>query len=386
MPDQTDPHVDWDPRSAQVQADQITAYDEMRTRCPVAYSAYRNWTVFRHADVAAILDDPATFSNAVSSHPSVPNGMDPPEHTPFRAINDRYFTPDRMRAFEPACREVARGLIDTLGSGETEIMSGLADPFANRIQCRFMGWPERLHAPLREWTRKNREATRALDRAAMSAIAQEFDGYIREQLDARRRGSADGAPDVTAELLGERVDGRPLTDAELVSMVRNWTVGELSTIAACVGILVAFLASNPDIQKHLRAEPDRIGAACDEILRMRAPLIANRRRTTREVTVAGRRIPAGERIMVLWASANRDEAVFGDPDEFRLDRDPDANLLYGRGIHNCPGAPLARLELTALVDELLAATTNITATTTVPEHAAYPAGGFVQVPVVLTRH
>lgn len=84
---------------------------------------------------------------------------------------------------------------------------------------------------------------------------------------------------VTAELLGERVDGRTLTDAELVSMIRNSTVGELSTIAACVGILVAFLASNPDIQKHLRAEPDRIGAACDEILRMRAPLIANRRRT-----------------------------------------------------------------------------------------------------------
>ena len=151
-------------------------------------------------------------------------------------------------------------------------------------------------------------------------------------------------------------------------------------------ILVAFLASNPDVQKHLRAEPDRIGAACDEILRMRAPLIANRRRTTREVTVADRRIPAGERIMVLWASANRDEAVFGDPDEFRLDRDPAANLLYGRGIHNCPGAPLARLELTALVDELLAATTNITATGAVPEHAAYPAGGFTRVPVVLTRH
>jgi len=386
MSDQTEPHVDWDPRSPQVQEDQIAAYDEMRARCPVAYSAYRNWTVFHHADIVAILDDPATFSNAVSSHPSVPNGMDPPEHTSFRAINDRYFTPDRMRAFEPACREVARDLIDALGPGEAEIMSGLAEPFANRIQCRFMGWPERLHEPLREWTRKNREATRALDREAMSAIALEFDGYIREQLDERRHRPATGTPDVTAELLGERVDGRPLTDAELVSMIRNWTVGELSTIAACVGILVAFLASNPDIQKHLRAEPDRIGAACDEILRMRAPLIANRRRTTREVTVADRRIPAGERIMVLWASANRDEAVFGDPDEFRLDRDPDANLLYGRGIHNCPGAPLARLELTALVDELLAATTNITATGAVPEHAAYPAGGFTRVPVVLTRH
>lgn len=89
--------------------------------------------------------------------------------------------------------------------------------------------------------------------------------------------------------------------------------------------------------------------------------------------------------MVLWASANRDETVFGDPDEFRLDRDPDANLLYGHGIHRCPGAPLARLELGALVDELLATTTSVTATGAVPEHAAYPAGGFVRVPVVLAR-
>lgn len=153
MPDQSDPRVDWDPRSARVQADQVAAYDEMRARCPVAY---RNWTVFRHADVAAILDDPATFGNAVSSHLSVPNGMDPPEHTPFRVVDDRYFTPERMRAFEPTCHAVARGLIDALGSGEVEIMSGLAEPFANHIQCRFMGWPERLHGPLRDWTCKNR--------------------------------------------------------------------------------------------------------------------------------------------------------------------------------------------------------------------------------------
>ncbi|MGX6510775.1 cytochrome P450 [Rhodococcus sp. SJ-2] len=377
-----EPHVDWDPRSAQVQTDQVAAYDEMRARCPVAYSAYRNWTVFRHADIVRILDDPGTFSNSVSSHLSVPNGMDPPEHTAFRAINDRYFTPGRMREFEPECRAVSRQLVGALGDGLVEIVSELAEPFANRIQCRFMGWPARLHDPLREWTRKNREATRALDREAMSAIAMEFDGYIREQLDERR--TPERPADVTAELLAERVNGRPLSDAELVSLIRNWTVGELSTIAACVGILVSFLAANPDVQRRLRSEPDLIGAACDEILRMRAPLIANRRRTTEEVTVSGRTIPVGERVMVLWASANRDEGVFGDPDEFRLDRDPDDNLLYGRGIHGCPGAPLARLELTVLIEELLAATDFIEVAVP-PGHAAYPAGGFDSVPVSLLR-
>lgn len=384
MPD--DPHVDWDPRSDEVQSDQIAAYDAMRARYSVAYSPYRNWTVFRHADTVRVLDDPGTFGNAVSAHLSVPNGLDPPEHTAFRALNDRYFTPERMRAFEPDCRRIARRLVADLGSGPVEVMSVLAEPFANEIQCCFMGWPDSLHAPLREWTRKNREATRALDRAAMSAIAVEFDGYIREQLDARRAPGRAGPGDVTAELLAERVDGRAPSDAELVSLIRNWTVGELGTIAACVGIIVWYLAAHPQVQQLLRSEPDRIGAACDEILRMRAPLIANRRRTTRAVTIGDRTIPADERVMVLWASANRDEAVFGDPDEFRLDRDPDDNLLYGRGIHRCPGAPLARLELTVLVEELLAATSALRAAPgAVPAHAAYPAGGYTTVPVVVDR-
>lgn len=375
--------VDWDPRSSAVQDNQIAAYDDMRHRCPVAHSAYGNWAVFRHADVVRILDDPAAFSNRVSPRRSVPNGMDPPEHTLFRDINDRYFTPERMRAFEPDCREVTRGLLDALGDGEVEIMSALAEPFANHMQCRFMGWPERLNEPLREWARRNREATLALDREAMAAVAGEFDSYIREQLDERRENPTH---DVTSELLAERVDGRPLSDDELVSMIRNWTVGELSTISAGVGIVASFLASRPDVQSVLRAEPDRIRAACDEILRIRPPLIANRRRTTRDVVVADRAIPAGERVLVLWASADRDEEIFGEPDEFSFDRDPEPNLLYGRGVHACPGAPLARLELTVLVEELLGATTSLTAAEGAHlVYATYPAGGYSEVSVSLVR-
>src|SRR5690606_20338910 len=112
----------------------------------------------------------------------------------------------------------------------------------------------------------------------------------------------------------------------------------------------------------------------DELLRIHPPLIANRRRATRDVTVGGRQIPAGAPMTLLWASANRDEAVMGDPDEFRLDRDPADNLLYRTGIPACPGAPLARLELRVLVEELLAATTHVGPVV----HAAraeYPASG-----------
>lgn len=384
------PAFDWDPRSEEVQADQIAAYDAMRARCPVALGAQGNWAVFGHADNRAILEDPRSFSNAVSAHLTVPNGMDPPEHGPYRAIVDKYYTPWRMHAFEPTCRRIAHRLVAGLARDtEVDAMAALAEPFANEVQCAFMGWPETLHGPLREWTRKNHAATLRLDRAAMSAIALEFDGYIREQLDLRRDARASGAEppmDATTELLGEQIDGRPLTDEEIVSIVRNWTVGELGTIAASVGIMVRFIARHPDVQGDLRARRHDAGLlarASDEILRIDAPLIANRRRTTREVEVGGRTIAAGERVVVLWASANRDEAVFDHADEFRLDRNPADNLLYGEGIHACPGAPLARLELSVLLQELLGATASIEPAGEEPRRAAYPSGGWSTVGVRL---
>lgn len=378
------PEVDWDPRSPDVLADQIAAYDEMRSRCPVPYSRYGNWAVLRHADAIRVVSDHETFSNMVSRHVSVPNGMDPPEHTPFRAVVDRYFTQERMEEFEPVCRRIASDLVGTIAqSSDIEFIGGVAEPFANRAQCAFMGWPSALHEPLRDWTKKNQRATLAMDRELMSAVAVEFDGYIREQLDERRAAGADAPDDVTTRLLGESIADRPLTDDEIVSIVRNWTVGELATIAASVGIVAHYLAVHRDVQDRLRADTTVLEAASDEILRIHAPLVANRRRTTRDVVIADRAIPADERVVVVWASANRDEAVFGDPDEFRLDRDPSENLLYGRGVHACPGAPLARLELRTVLGELLAATTVIEPGNGEPTRGSYPASGFTTLPLTI---
>ncbi len=375
---------DWDPRSPEVLEDQITAYDELRGQCPVAHSDFLGWSVLRHDDVVRVLDDPQTFSNAVPHRLTVPNGMDPPEHTEFRRINDRYFTPDLMNAFEPSCRRIAADLVDHLTRGvPIDLVPALAEDYALRVQNAFLGWPAELEEPLRRWTAKNRAATLAQDRPAMAAIAFEFDGFIRDLLAARRK-AGDAAPDdLTTRLLGERVWDRPMTDDELVSLLRNWTVGELSTISASVGILAHYLATHPSTQQLLRDDPSLISATNDEILRIHAPLIANRRVTTDPVEVGGRLIGAGELVTVLWASANRDEAVFGDPDEFRLDRDPADNLLYGRGIHVCPGAPLARLELRVLVEELLARTVELAPAGVAPARAHYPGSGFATLPLVL---
>lgn len=374
---------DWDPRTADVLADQIAAYDRMRHDCPVAHSDYLGWSLFGHADVRAAILDHDTFSNAVSRHPSVPNGMDPPRHTAYRQMIDRYFTPDRVRAVEPDCRAIALELVDGLDrSGVTDLIAALAEPYAVQVQCAFLGWPRSLHAPLRDWVHKNRRATLARDVEAMAAIALEFDGHIRAELEARRLAGAAAPDDITTALVREQVDGRPLEIAEIVSILRNWTVGELGTIAACIGIVAAFLAERPAVQDDLRRDPAGLPAAIEEILRLHAPLISNRRVTTRPVTLGGRAIGAGERITLIWASANRDEAAFPDACAYRPDRDQGANLLYGAGIHVCPGAGLARMELRVAMEALLGATTHLTAAGQ-SVRAVYPASGFSMLPMRL---
>lgn len=370
--------VDWDPRSPEVLADQIAAYDRMRQTCPVAYSDYLGWSVFRHEDVLRILGDHETFSNVVSRHPSVPNGMDPPEHTLYRGMIEPYFAPERIAAFEPVFRRIARGLVDHLGRNPScDVIREFAEPCAVRIQCGFLGWPESLHAPLLQWVYRNRAATLARDPEAMAAVALEFDGHIRAQLEMRERAGADAADDLTTCLLRQTVGGRRLDHAEIVSILRNWTVGELGTIAACVGIILHFLAGRPDVQQRLRVDRAGLAPAIDEILRLHGPLISNRRVATRAVTVGGHALGAGDRITVLWASANRDGAVFADAEEFHPGRDQSQNLLYGAGIHVCPGAQLARMQLSIVLDELLDGLPPFSLLPGAePVRAVYPASGF----------
>ena len=379
--------ADWDPRSEAVLKDQLATYDDMRRRCPVATSRYGYTSLFRHADVMHVLMDHETYSNAVSRFPSVPNGMDPPEHTAYRRLIEPYFEPQQMEAFAPVCREVAVRLVQALPEqADVELMADFAQIFALQIQCAWLGWPVELHEPLRLWTLKNQAATLARDEAAMSAVALEFDGYIKDLLTARRNAGSAAPDDVTTRLLRDQALGRPLTDDEIVSILRNWTVGELGTIAASIGILVHYLAGHAALQQQLREQPALLPAAIDEVLRIHAPLVMNRRVTTREVTLGERTLAAGTRLALIWASANRDEAVFGDPDEFRLDREPQLNLLYGAGIHVCPGAPLARLELRVVMEELLGRTRRMALLADQqPVKAFFPASGFSSLPLHIEK-
>lgn len=390
-------HNDWDLRSEEVQKDQVAAYDAMRRRCPVAHDEFMGYSVFKNADVQHVLDHPEIYSNVVSTrHIAVPNGMDAPEHTTFRAVNDKYFTPERLEKFAPVIRDAVKSLITELPRGEeVDVMQGFGQAYAMRVQNAFMGWPACLEQPLTEWIEKNRVATLRRDREEIAKVALEFDGYIRQLLDERREDAAAGNPkDVTAELLTDTVqlpgeEPRTMTDEEIVSLIRNWTVGELSTVSATVGVFVNFLARNRAEQDRLRAsladgnaldDRSEIALAVEEIMRLEDTLVTNRRITTQDTELGGRTLPAGSRVTINWASANRDEDAFEDALTYNPHRDQSRNLVYGDGIHVCPGAPLARLELRILLEELLRGTESIEiadeSENPATVNAVYPVSGY----------
>lgn len=379
---------DWDPRSDAVQRDQVAAYDRMRETCPVAYSDFLGWSLFRHADVTRVLHDPKTFSNAVSRHVSVPNGMDPPQHSIYRQLIDPYFSAQRMAAFEPTCRSIVADLFDGLRGRDTiEWISSFGDPFAVQVQCAFLTWPASMHGMLRSWMQANQAAIFAQDRQRLAHLAGEFTEAVRDLVHHQCEADTDACDNrpVAVELMRERVQDRPLHERELVSILRNWTAGEVGTISAAVGILAHYLAAHPDLQQQLRDEPAHLPYAIEEILRIEGPLVSNRRVTTEPVEFHGRRIEAGATLTIIWIAANRDVRVFDEPTEFRFDRDPSHNLLYGAGIHVCPGAPLVRLELRVVLEQLLVRTVRIEPIPNQPPtHATYPAGGYSAVPLKIT--
>lgn len=373
---------DWDPHSDEMSHDQLSVYDEMRDLRPVAYSERHQWSLFRHQDIMRVLLDHRTFSNTVSKHLSVPNGMDPPTHTAYRAAIEPFFTAEVIAEFEPKCRQLATGLVESMPRDRpVDIIASFAQTFALQVQCAFMGWSNDMQEPLREWSRKNHEATLEQNRQALIAVAEEFSEYIKNLLHKRRQMGIHAPEDVTAQLMRVTVNGELLQDDEIVSILRNWTAGEIGTIAASIGILIHALVEAPPLQQLLRQQPEKLPEAIDEILRIHGPLIANRRVATCPVTLANRSIAEGQQLSLVWVSANRDEEVFADARNFRWGRDQTKNLLYGAGIHVCPGAGLARLELRVIMEELLAKTSAIQLMEPMPVKAMYPAGGFRQLMV-----
>jgi len=364
-------HDDWNPQDAAVLADQTQAYDEMRGKCPVAHSQLMDWSLFQHADITAVLADPETFSNQ-SEFPAIPNGMNPPLHGPYYKALAAFFEPSQLAGFESRARTLAVELLQPLlASGEGEFITAFSTPFAFKALCQFLGWPESQSDCLAKWTHDTALST---DKQTGKALADSFTAHVKANLNTHRDPAEQAQHDTSHELLQTEIMGQRLSDEEIVSLLRNWVAGH-STVAAGLGLVMLHLAKEPELQQRLRGEPSLIPAAIEEILRVDGPLIANRRTTTREVEIQGRTLPQGAKISLMWMAANRDPQAFADPGTVKLERETEAGLVWGQGIHICLGAPLARLEMRVAVEQLLLHTQHIVLSSVLPQREVYPNNG-----------
>lgn len=366
--------------------DERSTSDALLPRCAVAQQNGR-WVVLRHAEVVAAATDPVTFSSGVSARRAIPNSLDGAEHASFRAVVDRYLTDDRVVREEDQCRRHAAAIVDALPRGVTvKTIASIGVPFAVRSQSSWLGWPPDIEEALVEWIRDNHAATRSGNHDRNREVAARFDRIIHALLDARRN-----APptDVTGELMNDTVHGRSLTDEEVVSILRNWTAGDLGSLATSVGVLVHFAATHPAIQRDLRllaqsADQRGLSTAVEEILRIDDPFVANRRVATCDVNLGGETITEGAQVLLNWTAANRDPLVFADPDRYDPDSNAATNLVFGIGPHACPGRALTLMELRVMLEELLARTNWIEPAPDRPAvRESAPMGGWARVPVVL---
>lgn len=374
---------DWDPRSPATLRNQRDAYDKMRETCPVAYSEFLGWSLFRHDDVVAVLSDPTAFRSA-SAHLAIPNGMDPPVHTHYRSALAPFFDSAHMTAFEPCCQSIARELAQqAVRQGKLDFTSEIAEPFALRSQCAFLGWSEESWTELQGWMHGNQETALSRDRGTARRIAEDLERYVTKTIEERRAPDNVYRDDLMSRLMTIEVGDRPLRDEDLVSILRNWIAGH-GTVAAGLSILAFHLARDQVLQARLRSEPDKLARAVDELLRLDDPLVANRRTTARETTIRGCQIAADDKLTLMWIAANRDERAFPHATTLDLDRDQSQNLVFGSGIHDCIGAPLARLELRVALEELLAETSVIELDSqAAPIRGVYPGNGFSKLPIRL---
>jgi cholest-4-en-3-one 26-monooxygenase len=337
-------------------ADPRPLFAWMRREAPVYWDdATGIWGVTRYADIMTVSRDAKTFCSEKGSRPesSVPSmiNTDPPEHNLRRGIVSSGFTPRRVSAHELFLRQKVRDLVDAIAPrGECDFVRDIATPLPMFMISELMGLPESDHEMLLEWSdlfATGGEEVREKVGPAVVAYAN----YIMEIV-AKRRGG--GAEDLVSLVVDAEVDGRRFTDNDVIFETMLILVGGDETTRHVISGGLEALMRHRDQWEALRADRSLLPGAVEEMLRWVTPIQNMNRTATRDVELGGQQIRAGDRILLLYPSGNRDESVFAEPDRFDVRRHPNEHMAFGGyGRHHCLGAQLARLELTVLFDELL---------------------------------
>ena len=344
--------------SVETRRDPYPMYRTLRERSAVLHvPGPELWLVLRHASVKRVLTDHEAFSSNISALHGHDFAwllfMDPPRHTKLRAIISRAFTPRSIAALEPRIRELSRQLLDRIGDREeVELVAEYPAPLPAMVIAEMIGIPPEDQPRLHGWS----EAIMGLADTIVGTPEESADASGRfEAADADMRGYLDdlmrrrAAP--VDDLLSRLVD---LSFDETVRVVQLLLAAGTETTTNLIDNAILCLLDHPDALAALRARPELVPGAIEEVLRVRSPGQAMLRTPHQDVELAGRRVPAGALVLAMIGSANRDPAHFADPGRFDIARDPNPHVAFGHGIHFCLGAALSRLEGRVALGDLLA--------------------------------
>lgn len=340
------------------------AFAWMRRHEPVFRSESRLgrvWGVTRHADVVAVSRDPGTFCSRFSSRPDAPAipsmiNLDDPAHLRRRGLVNRGFTPRRVTDHEPFVRRTCIEILERArGLGRFDFVREVAAPLPMRMIGELLGVAPEDHDDLLRWSDDLIVGTSASsspeERSRAVAAFAEYAAYHARVVAARRARPGD---DLLSLLLHAEIDGERLDEGALLQESLLLLVGGDETTRHVISGGFLALLEDPVSRDALARDPSRIPLAVEEMLRFVTPIQNMARTATRDVELGGQKIREGEKLLLLYVSANRDESVFREPDRFDAARTPNDHLAFGHGTHFCLGASLARLELRVMFEELLA--------------------------------
>jgi cytochrome P450 family 142 subfamily A polypeptide 1 len=361
----------------------------MRAEAPMYWDdSVGIWGAAAYEDVKRLSRDWRTFCSGQGSRPesSVPSmiNMDPPEHIRRRRMVSAGFSLRRVQDHEPYLRARVTKLLDAVVErGECDIVADIATPLPMYMIGELMGLPEDDHAQLLHWSDLFATGGSEIRDEVVDAV-RAYSAYILEKVAQRRGGTAE---DLVSLIVNADDEQGPLSDLDLVFETMLVLVGGDETTRHVISGGVEALLRHPEQLALLRAEPERLPAAIEEMLRWVSPIRNMNRTATVDVEVNGQQVKEGDRILLLYPSANRDEGVFEHPYRFDISRTPNDHVSFGAfGRHHCLGAPLARLELRVLFEELLARLPDLQLATDaeLPRRRGNFVLGLEQVPVTFT--
>ncbi len=367
--------------------DPFALYAELRRTSPVRWVDREGggfWAVTTHPEVSSIGADPIGFSSSrgilveeigtVYDDPPTMMHTDPPRHTRYRRLVQPGFKPSLVRLMEAGVTAKARVLVEQIEGGQVvDVVPALSIPFPLQVICELLGvdasqWPRFF-----EWSEAVIPGESERSEEERSSLQLEMWEYLIGVAEARRVEPADDLVSVLAgvgregdqsresggsggsgESGGSGGGGEELSEAELAMFLIQLLVAGNETTRNLISAGLVALSTNPEQWAALRADRSLVPSAVEELLRWTTPVISFMRTATRPCTIRGQAVADGDPVLLVYASANRDEEVFGaDADRFRIDRDPNPQLSFGFGPHFCLGAALARLEARVVLGELL---------------------------------